>query len=137
MFQAPKEPPMKMGLWESTLQGTVKLPDGSSKDFTRVLRNCTTPDNWLVNLGPTSAEACPKANEVWTANSYTFDVGCPGQKRSASVSMHFDSPESHHGVIDLFVDGENQPANQHLELSDRWIGVACGEVSPDRPTVVR
>ena len=137
MFQAPKEPPMKMGLWEITLHSSTKLPDGTSRDITHVLRTCTTRDNWLVKLGPTSVEACPKANEKWAADSYSFDVGRPGQTRVASISIHFDTPETQHGTIDLFVDSEGQPARSHSESTERWIGEACGDVSPDRPTFVR
>ena len=137
LLQAPSEPPMKMGLWETTLNVTMTTPDGSARTMTHVLRSCTTRDTWQAHLGPTSAEACPKTHEVWTKDSYSFDIACPGQPKDASVSVHFTTMEEQHIVVDTYRTPSGDPVKQHLDGMSHWTGADCGDVSPDRPVPVR
>jgi Protein of unknown function (DUF3617) len=136
-FQAPANPPIKMGLWES--KGTFKMPqaDGTTKDTSRVMRNCKTPQTWVRMMGPTAKDACPKTNEVWTKDSYSFDVMCSGKPKMASVSVQFDSPETEHGTLDMFALPDGSPKKMHQEYTEQWIGADCGDVSPDHPVLVR
>jgi hypothetical protein len=136
-FQAPTKPPMKMGLWESTGTMKVRQPDGTSKEIQRITRDCRTPENWLTQMGPTAKEACPKANEVWTKDTYSFDVACAGKPKQASIIVHFDSPESEHVQFDDFVLPDGSPSNLHMEFSAHWVSAACGDVVPSHPVIIR
>jgi len=137
MLQAPARLPIKMGLWESSGAFKVKHPDGSEKTVNRVMRNCATPESWLKQMGPTAPGACPKVNEVWTKDSYSFDTACTGKPKTASVSVHFDSLESYHGSLDIFTLPDGTPSSMHHEFESHWVSDACGDVSPEHPVLVR
>jgi hypothetical protein len=136
LFQAPTTPPMKLGLWEATVTSTVKQADGTDKTTSRLLRNCVTKENWLTLMGPTTKNACPKANEVWTKDSYSFDVTCSGKPKTGTVTIHFDTPETEHGSLDISAMPDGTPVNMHVTFTDHWVSAACGDVSPDHPVVV-
>jgi hypothetical protein len=139
-FQAPVDPPIKMGLWES--KGTFKMPqaDGTIKESNRLMRNCKSRQSWVTLMGPTAKGACPKTNEVWTKDSYSFDVACSGKPKTASVEVQFVSPETEHGTLDLFSmpDGSPIPGTGKIrqEFTEHWIGADCGDVSPEHPVLV-
>ncbi|HEY2467255.1 MAG TPA: hypothetical protein VGI45_05330 [Terracidiphilus sp.] len=42
------------------------------------------------------------ASEVWTKDSYRFDVTCPGKPKGASITIQFDIPGTQHGKVDIF-----------------------------------
>jgi hypothetical protein len=135
-FQAPTTAPMRMGLWEITTHYKTQQPDGTEKTSTRIFRNCTTETNWLKEMGPTAPNACPKTNEVWSKNGYSFDVACPGKPKVASVSVHFDSPETEHVVMHMLPSPET-PMKLDAEGDAHWVSASCGDVSPDHPVLVR
>jgi hypothetical protein len=137
MFQVPANPPMKLGLWE--MKGTVKIsqPHGTDKTMSRVIRNCFTPDNWLKLMGPTASGACPKTNEAWSKDNYSFDVECSGKPKMASINIHFDNQETQHGIADVFTTPDGTPTKMHQEFEGRWVNAECGDVSPDHPVIVR
>jgi len=136
-FQAPTTPPMKMGLWEENATLKMQQPDGTDKTTSQKLRICTTESNWLRLMGPTAKDACPKTNEVWSKNGYSFDLACPGKPKQASVAIHFDSPESEHGSIDDYETPDGKPMKMHGEYEAHWVGAACGDVSSEYPVIVR
>ena len=128
---------MKMGLWES--KGIVS-PGAPIKDtpanHERIMRNCTTPDNWLKMMGPNGPGTCPKINEAWTKDTYSFDVQCSGKPKMASVSVHFIDPETDHVILDMFGTPSGD-AKVHQEIDAKWISEACGDVTPGHPVLVR
>ena len=137
LFQAPSTPPLKMGLWESNSSTRVQQPDGTEKTTTSKHRNCATETNWLREMGPTAKEACPKINEVWSKDNYSFDVQCAGKPKMAMVAVHFDSLESQHLVIHLFATPDGTPMKMDGEGESHWVSASCGDVSPDHPVIVR
>jgi hypothetical protein len=136
-FQAPSKPPMKMGLWESTTTSTMQQPDGTEKSTSTRHRNCVTESNWLKQMGPTAREACPKTNEVWSKDEYSFDVACSGKPKMATVSVHFDSPESQHLTIHFFTAPDGSPMKLDGQGETHWVSASCGDVSPDHPVLMR
>jgi hypothetical protein len=136
-FQAPATPPMKMGLWESTSTAKVQQPDGTEKSTIRTYRNCVTETNWLTQMGPTAKEACPKANEVWTKDSYSFDVACQGKPKMASVSVHFDNLETQHIHLQIFAAPDGTPMKVDMGGETHWVSAACGDVPADHAVLVR
>ena len=136
-FQAPANPPMKMGLWESRATDKIRQPDGTDKIANRVVRNCVTRQNWLTLMGPTAIGACPKTNEAWTKDSYSFDVTCPDKPRLATVTIHFETPETQRGTLDMYSSPDGAPLSVHSEFEEHWIGADCEDVSPDHPVIVR
>ncbi len=131
--QQPANPPMKMGLWEA--RGIV-APNAPSKQE-RIVRSCITPENWLKMMGPNGPGTCPKINEVWTKDSYSFDVQCSGKSKFASVSVRFIDMEREHIVIDMYSTPTGKPAKVHQEVDDHWVGESCGDLSPKSPVIVR
>jgi hypothetical protein len=135
-FQVPATPPMKMGLWENNTTATIQQPDGTEKTTSQKVRICLTEANWLTLMGPTAKDACPKTNEVWSKNGYSFDTACVGKPKTGSVAIHFDSLESQHGTIDIFSLG-GSPVKIHVESEGHWVSAACGDVSTEHPVIVR
>ncbi len=133
VFQAPANPPMKMGLWEE-VGGTMPSKGPGGKASSRVVRSCFTPANWLKLMGPTAKDACPKSNEVWRANAYSFDVQCAGKPKVASVSVVFDNPQTNHLTLDLF--SPSGAVSMHDASQGHWVSSECGDVSPDTPVVI-
>lgn len=136
-FQVPTTPPMKMGLWEMNTTAKTQLPDGTEKTTAQKLRICITEANWLKLMGPTAKDACPKTNEVWSKNGYSFDVACSGKPKGASVAIHFDSLELQHGIIDVYSTPDGKPMKMHGEDESHWVSATCGDVSTEHPVVVR
>jgi hypothetical protein len=137
LLHAPTTPPMKLGLWQSTGISTLKQADGTDKTTSRIMRNCVTKENWLTQLGPTAKNACPKANEVWTKDSYSFDTACSGKPKTGTVTVHFDTPETEHGSLDISAMPDGSPFSMHANFTSHWVSSACGDVTPDHPVVVR
>jgi hypothetical protein len=137
LFQAPTAPPMKLGLWESNGTSTIKQPDGTDKITSRIMRNCKTKENWLTQMGPTGPHSCPKVDEVWTRDSYSFNTACPGKPKTGGATIHFDTPEAEHGSLDITATPDGMPFNMHATFTEHWVSSACGDVSPDHPVVVR
>jgi hypothetical protein len=136
-FQVPTTPPMKMGLWEMNTTAKTQQPDGTDKTTSQKLRVCITEANWLKMIGPTAKDACPKTNELWSKNGYSFDVACAGKPKMASVAIHFDNPELQHGTIDFSALPNGTPMKMHGESEDHWVSAACGDVSTEHPVIVR
>jgi hypothetical protein len=136
-FQAPTTPPEKMGLWEENTTLKMQQPDGTDRITSQKLRICITPSNWLRLMGPTAKGACPKTNELWSKNSYSFDVACAGKPKQASVAIHFDSPKSQHGGMDDYETPDGKPMKMHAEFEGHWVSAACGDVSTEDPVIVR
>lgn len=136
LFQAPSTPPIKLGLWESTGGTTVKQADGTDKTTSRIMRHCVTKENWLTQMGPTGNHSCPKVNEVWTKDSYSFDTACSGKPKTGTVTVHFDTPETERVSIDILAMPDGAPLNMHAMFTDHWVSAACGDVLPNHPVVV-
>ena len=131
--QQPATPPMKMGLWEA--KGIVSGDTPSKQE--RIVRSCITPDNWLKMMGPTGPGTCPKINEVWTKDTYSFDVQCTDKPKLASVSVHFIDPSTDHVILDMHTTPTGEPLNRHQEIDSHWVSAACGDLSPTSPVIVR
>jgi len=136
-FQAPATPPMKMGLWENNTTAKIQQPDGTEKTTSQKTRICLTEANWLTLMGPTAKDACPKTNEVWSKNSYSFDLACSGKPKIGSAVIHFDSPETQHMTLDSYALPDGTPMKMHAESEDHWVSAACGDVSTEHPVVVQ
>ena len=136
--QQPANPPMKMGLWES--KGVVS-PGSDIKDtpagHERTMRNCVTPENWLKMMGPNGPGTCPKVNEVWTKDTYSFDVQCSGKAKMASVNVHFIDMQTEHVILDISATPTGEPMKVHQDINEHWVSEACGDVSPTHPVLVR
>ena len=133
--QQPTTAPMKMGLWEA--KGIVNSDTPSKQE--RIVRSCITPDNWLKMMGPTGPGACPKINEVWTKDNYSFDVQCSGKPKLATVSVHFIDPSTDHVIFDMYTtpSGEPLPTKMHNEADSHWVSESCGDLSPKGAVIVR
>jgi hypothetical protein len=130
---APSTPPIKMGLWESVPAASTGAQAGQPQ---RTVRSCQTPSTWVKQMGPTAKDACPKTNEVWTANSYSFDVQCSGKPKMASVSVTFDTPETMHGSFDMTAMPDGTPRAMHRDFQQRWVAADCGDVTPEHAVTV-
>jgi hypothetical protein len=136
--QQPAKPPMKMGLWES--KGVVSPGSdikGTPAGHELTIHNCVTPENWLKLMGPDGPGTCPKVNEVWTQDTYSFDIQCSGKPKMGSVSVHFIDPETQHVIVGISATPTGEPMNVQQEFDDHWLRDACGDVSPSQPVIVR
>ncbi len=131
----PHTVPMTDDVENTTLK--MQQPDGTDKTTSQKMRICITESNWLRLMGPTAKDACPKTNEVWSKNSYSFDVGCAGKPKQASVAIHFDSLESQHGSLDDYETPNGKPMKMHGQFKDHWVSAECGDVSTENPVILR
>ena len=114
----------------------VKQADGTEKSTPRTFQHCVTESNWLTMVGPT-ASGCSRTNEVSSGIGYTFDVSCPANPETASIRWNFENPKTQHITINAYSTHEGAKVNLTQEIEAHWVAASCGDVSPDRPVLVR
>ena len=140
MMQMPSTPPVKMGLWESTVNTTVKLPPGAPNFLgggprTTVMHVCFTPDSWAKGVGPQQDQkSCVRSNEVYNPTGFSFDISCSKGKKTSHYETTFDNPAAIHGTV--HTDSGPQGITIDSTTTSRFISSDCGAVTPDKPVVV-
>lgn len=143
MFQMPATPPMKMGLWESTMSTKMSgmdLPPGMSMPNTNMkVRACMTPENYAKNLGASQRQKdCVRSNEVWAGNHYSFDMACKSGNTTGHFEMTFESKESGHAVMHMSMNpGSGHTMQMDMTVDSHFVSSDCGNVSPDKPEMIR
>ena len=138
--QPPKEPPVKMGLWEirSTMTFVSEdVPVGRGGGVVAA-RVCMTPGSYQQTLGSgREKEGCTTSNEVSTAKGYSLDVSCMDGREKGHFEVVFDSPESYHSTMRMTVSVGPHPMSMVNTTQSRFLGAECGAVAPGKPEIVR
>lgn len=142
---APTPPPIKMGLWESSvtvnMSGMPNAPAGAGGSMTRVNQSCMTADSWrnafrsMQQRQQQSTAACKSASVNQDAHQLTFDIDCSSQQGFNSnihVQMFLDSDEAMHGTATVKMSGANFPQGMSMTstINSKFLSSDCGDIKP-------
>lgn len=142
MFQMPATPPVKMGLWETSVAVKMSGADlppqmAGMAARTTTLRSCFTPESYAKAMANNPQDRdCTRTNEVWGAKSWSFDMSCRSGQASGHFEVTFDSPESAHGSMHMSMNAGGHAMQTDSTMTMHYLGADCGKVSPDRPEIV-
>jgi Protein of unknown function (DUF3617) len=160
--QTATPPPVKMGLWEtsvtSKMGGGMQLPPDvvarlqamgrpvPGAPHTMVSQGCLTPAEWQKSMEhmnqPSNAE-CQYANQQSSGGKYSFDISCKtqrGQTMKGHFEMLIDDTEHSHGSYHMTSDqpGQNgQPFTVDATIETHYLGTDCGDVQPGSGKVIK
>jgi hypothetical protein len=143
MFQMPAAPPVKMGLWESSVamkMSGADMPPGMAGlgNRTTKVRSCYTPESWAKAMAQSQQQKdCVRSNEVWGAKSWSFDMSCRSGQTTGHFEMTFDDSENAHGVMHMNMNTGGRAMQMESTMNLHYLGADCGKVSPDKPEIVR
>jgi len=139
----PAPPPIKMGLWQSSvtvnMSNMPNMPNGGS--MTHVNQSCMTPDSWkdaFRNMQQRRQQAsanCTAANVSRDAHQLTIDMSCSstqGFNTNIHVQMFLDNESAMHGTAVTKMSGPNFPQGMVVNstISSRFVSSDCGDVKP-------
>ena len=142
-------PPIKMGLWESTITTRMMPTDvpESRAEHVIKLRQCLTPGSWTSSFRQGPGNSCTRSNESLSDHAYSADLACIRASTNVlgRIEMAFPSPDSAHGTIHLDVEARHVVNGQLIEyhltndstLDMHFVSEDCGSVNPDAPQVVQ
>jgi hypothetical protein len=144
LFQLPATPPIKMGLWESNVTSTMKMPGmpsmpGMGRPQTSKVHSCMTPETYAKNLARSQNQRkdCTRNNESWTPGKYTADISCPSSDTKGHIEMEFTSMEAAHGTMHIDMTHGGQSMIMDMEMNMHFISADCGSVTPDKPEIIK
>jgi hypothetical protein len=142
MFQMPATPPVKMGLWESSVamkMSGADLPPGMAgmANRTTVVRSCYTPESYAKAMANSQQGSCKRTNEVWSAKSWTFDMSCRSGQTSGHFEMFFDDKENAHGSMHMTMNAGAHAMQTDSTMTMHYLGADCGSVTADKPVIVK
>ena len=146
--QLPSSPPIRLGLWESTVNTKVtgidmppalaKMAGLDSRD-SRV-QVCITPETWQKAVANSRDQKdCVRSNEHYTGHTYSFDLSCRSGRQTGHSESVFDSDESGHSTTTLVMDQGNGRAQMHVDATSQshFVSSDCGGVTPDKPKLIK
>lgn len=158
-FAQAAPPPIKMGLWESsvttTMGGITIPPDVAAKmqamgrpvpggPHTTVTQSCMTPDQWdkaMADMNKQGDSKCTLTNKSMDAHHLSFDQSCTsshGGTFSGHFDMQFDNDEHSHGTMNMKgTSSGGQPISIDATLTSHFVSADCGEVKPGEAKVIK
>jgi len=156
----PSNPPIKMGLWESsvtsTISGLTLPPDIVAKlqamgrpvpggTHTLVSQGCMTPDEWtkaMERMNSSNQSKCTYTNRTITAQKISFDMSCTSERGSAFTGhfeMIIDDDQHSHGTAHMKGEGgpNGQPMTIDTTLSSHFVAADCGDVKPGDAKIIK
>jgi hypothetical protein len=158
--QTVEPPPIKMGLWQTTLTSTMTglqiPPDVAARmkamgrsmpmgqPHTTVTQSCATPDNWKDMFRHLQRQGnCDLSNQHLTSSALTADISCKSDEERYSstghVDIHFVSEEKIQGKVhvETVMESQPQPIVSDMNFDSAYQGADCQGVSPDSAKVIR
>ena len=123
-------PPIKMGLWERT----VETSGSFGKPSTDTIKSCVTPATWqrMVTNANRQRENC-KIDTTKVSGGYTFSASCevrPGMTVNVSGNAKF--ADSEHVVTEshttFVMNGQKRESVTHA--TSHFLSSDCGNVKP-------
>lgn len=136
MMQMPSTPPVKMGLWETTVMMKVTMAGMDMPPHPMKARVCYTADTWAKHIASEQQKGCQRTNESWSPRGYSFDVSCPSMNGTGHVQIDFLSAESVHAVTHIEMSPSGHHAVSDITADSHFVGADCGSVSPDKPVIM-
>lgn len=158
--ELPATPPVKMGLWESTVTSTIGgmtiPPDVAARlqamgrpvpggPHTVVTRSCMTKEEWaksIERMNNSNESKCTYTNRSFTSSKFSFDMSCASEHGgvfTGHFEMLVDDPEHTHGTAHMKGEmGPNaNPMTIDTTLSGHYLGADCGDVKPGEGKTVK
>jgi Protein of unknown function (DUF3617) len=154
---AQSAPPVKMGLWQSTVVSTmtgIQLPPDviekmkaagrpipGSTPQTTVTQSCLTPEKWNQAWQHAQQRGdCQNTNLKQDASGMSVDIACKTERGASTGHMQisFVSAEKVHGTTHLqMASGRSpQPIVMDFIIDSVFQGADCKGISPDDARVV-
>jgi hypothetical protein len=123
-------PPIKMGLWERTIETTGSLGTPS----TNTVRSCVTPATWqrMVTNANRQHDNC-KIETTKVSGGYTFSASCPVRPgMTVDISGNAKFTDSEHIVSESHtafnMNGQKRESN--VQATSHFLSADCGSVKP-------
>ena len=137
-FQMPTEPPMKLGLWETTSSTKMQMPGMDMAARTMKVRSCATAESWRKAFGSArQSKDCTPVNEKHTATTYSFDLSCSSSKATGHVEMDFGDGTTGHGSMHMVMDAGGKTMTMETTWESKYVGADCGSVAPGTPEIIQ
>jgi Protein of unknown function (DUF3617) len=158
--EMPATPPIKMGLWESSINSNITgitlppeviarlqamgrpVPGGA---HTVVTQSCMTPDEWtksIERMNNSNQSKCTYTNKSFTAQKISFDMSCASEHGSVFTGhfeMNIDDDQHSHGSAHMKGEGgpNGQPMTIDTTLSSHFVASDCGDVKPGDAKIIK
>ena len=123
-------PPIKMGLWESTINSGM----GASLKA----RVCVTPESYQSAFARMPA-GCTISNQQRTHTHASADIECTlnNSHSTGHFDVDFPDPETSHStvVVNMTIQGQAMPMT--IKTDAKFIGSDCGSVVPGKPQIIK
>lgn len=160
LAQTVEPPPIKMGLWQTTMTSTmtgIQIPPdvaarlqamgrplpSMGQPRTVITQSCATPEKWKDMFKHLQRQGnCEFSNEHQTSSSLSADLACKSPDGRYSSSGHMDigfvSEERIHGKVhvETITDSQPQPIVSDMSFDSAYQGADCQGISPDSAKVV-
>lgn len=154
---AQSAPPIKMGLWETTVVSKIsglQIPPEvaermkamgrsipGSEPRTTVTQGCLTPEKWKETLSKAQQnQDCHMKNLKQDSSGMSADIDCKSDRGSSTghMQMTFVSAEKTHGTmhIETITERQPQPIVMDFTLDSAFQGSDCKGISPDSAKIV-
>jgi hypothetical protein len=154
---AQSAPPIKMGLWQSTVVSTmtgIQLPPEvlermkaagreipGSAPATTVTQGCLTPEKWQESFQRAQAgQDCHAKNLKLDASGMSADIECKSERGTSTghTQVTFVSSEKAHGTthMEIVTARSPQPIVMDITLDSVYQGADCKGISPDTSKVI-
>lgn len=129
--KTPAMPPIRMGLWESTMTNGPGAGHGA--------RTCITPQSYEKALASMPA-GCTLSNQVRDAHHISADIECalPNVHETGHLDTEIPDPETTHTVINVNLQvqgGQSMPLT--LKIDGHFVSADCGSLAPGKAEPVR
>lgn len=139
-------PPLKMGLWQSTvtmqMAGMPNMPAGAASPLGKPMMRqyCIDSSSWqkamITSQQQQQTADCSMTNVQQDAHHLAFDEACSakgGMTVSVHMQMTWDNDESAHGAFTSKVTGGSQAAQamaMNLTVDSKFVSADCGGLKP-------
>jgi hypothetical protein len=120
-LKLPSTPPVKMGLWESTV--------GNGRGGSYKTRSCFTNDSYQKDMAK-MPPGCTISNQAWTSHSFTADVACTMRETTSSghVDVQFPDTETIHSTISVSMTMQGQTMPMSFTTDSHFVSSDCGSI---------
>jgi hypothetical protein len=158
--EMPATPPVKMGLWETTITNTIggiqippdiaaKMqamgrPVPGSTPQTVVTHSCMTKDEWAKGFEKMNSNEskCTYSNRTITSEKISFDMSCASERGgvfTGNFEMLIADDEHTHGTAHMkgAMGPNGQPMTIDTTLSAHFLAADCGDIKPGEAKTIQ
>jgi hypothetical protein len=125
---APSLPPIRWGLWESSVSGPPDMDGGTS-----VTRSCVSAATWkgFMDTHGDDSNHCVWSNQTATPITFSADVSCASGKITGHAVMTIDSAEKFHYKMSVDISkGSENASHFNVSAEAKFIGTDCYGLKP-------